>query len=60
VLEQRLDDSVEIVGFALSSLAAILRGIPAREAISTARSTRFSGENRPRKARYFPAFSRRA
>lgn len=35
----------------LSILAAIFSGIPARRAMSIARSGRFSGEMRPRKAR---------
>jgi hypothetical protein len=38
----------------LSTLAAILSGIPAARAILIARSGRFSGEIRPRKARYLP------
>ncbi len=38
----------------LSTLAAILSGIPTRRAISMARSGPFSGEMRPRKARYRP------
>ena len=37
-----------------STFAAIFRGISRARATSIARSGRFSGEIRPRKARYFP------
>ena len=49
--EQRRNHLLEIVLVGASTLAAILSGSPQRSAMRIARSTRFSGEMRPKKAR---------
>ena len=56
--EKRLDLSLEVCSLLRRRPSPrSCSGMPARRAISMARSTRFSGETRPRKARYRPGRS---